>query len=182
MSNPPNRQNEARHGEHDDELNGRRRYSEIVPSTGDEARRGPPSSDRSPLEPSEGAVEVAEPQRRLSRDEEQAVLRGESPRSSALPPELDPSTTPFSERSGGREDGGERRRGSAAGVDHGSAGSQSESASAGTTSVKEIGVEEGEDLERRTHRELYNRAKALGVDGRSRMNKRQLVEAIRKAS
>lgn len=37
-------------------------------------------------------------------------------------------------------------------------------------------------LEQRSRDELYNRAKQLDVDGRSRMNKRQLVEAIRARS
>jgi plasmid stabilization system protein ParE len=34
-------------------------------------------------------------------------------------------------------------------------------------------------LEDRTKQELYNRAKELGIDGRSRMNKQQLIQAIR---
>jgi len=34
-------------------------------------------------------------------------------------------------------------------------------------------------LEERTKEELYNRAKELDIDGRSRMNKRQLIRAIR---
>lgn len=34
-------------------------------------------------------------------------------------------------------------------------------------------------LEERTRRELYNQAKALDVEGRSRMNKRELASAIR---
>ncbi|MCB9385914.1 MAG: Rho termination factor N-terminal domain-containing protein [Bryobacterales bacterium] len=37
-------------------------------------------------------------------------------------------------------------------------------------------------LEQRTKDELYNRAKQLGVDGRSKMSKSELVQAIRKAS
>ena len=36
-------------------------------------------------------------------------------------------------------------------------------------------------LEDRTKDELYNRAKSLGIDGRSKMSKDQLVSAIRKA-
>lgn len=35
-------------------------------------------------------------------------------------------------------------------------------------------------LEDRSKEELYNRAKQLGVEGRSRMNKRELVKAIRR--
>ena len=35
-------------------------------------------------------------------------------------------------------------------------------------------------LESRTRDELYNRAKQLGIDGRSKMSKDQLVKAIRK--
>lgn len=35
------------------------------------------------------------------------------------------------------------------------------------------------DLESRTRDELYNRAKELGIDGRSKMDKTDLVEAIR---
>jgi len=35
-------------------------------------------------------------------------------------------------------------------------------------------------LEDRTKQELYNRARQLNVDGRSKMNKSELVEAIRK--
>jgi len=38
------------------------------------------------------------------------------------------------------------------------------------------------DLSERSKQELYNRAKQLHIDGRSRMTKDQLVEAIRKAS
>lgn len=34
-------------------------------------------------------------------------------------------------------------------------------------------------LEDRTKQELYNRAKELNIDGRSRMNKQQLIRAIR---
>jgi hypothetical protein len=34
-------------------------------------------------------------------------------------------------------------------------------------------------LESRTRRELYNRARELNIDGRSKMNKQQLVRAIR---
>lgn len=56
----------------------------------------------------------------------------------------------------------------------------------GASEVRELGrqpdAESEQPLEQRTHRELYNRAKELGVDGRSRMNKQQLVEAIRQAS
>lgn len=37
-------------------------------------------------------------------------------------------------------------------------------------------------LENRTREELYNRAQELDVDGRSDMDKDELVEAIRKAS
>ena len=37
-------------------------------------------------------------------------------------------------------------------------------------------------LEQRTKDKLYNRAKQLGVDGRSKMSKSELVQAIRKAS
>ena len=37
-------------------------------------------------------------------------------------------------------------------------------------------------LESRTKDELYNRAKKLDIEGRSKMNKDQLVKAIRKAS
>ncbi len=37
-------------------------------------------------------------------------------------------------------------------------------------------------LDARSKQELYNRAKRLGVDGRSRMNKAELVQAIRRAS
>ena len=35
-------------------------------------------------------------------------------------------------------------------------------------------------LEARTRDELYNRAKELNIDGRSKMNKEELVKAIRK--
>ena len=34
-------------------------------------------------------------------------------------------------------------------------------------------------LEERTKEELYNRAKELGISGRSKMNKKELVQAIR---
>jgi plasmid stabilization system protein ParE len=37
-------------------------------------------------------------------------------------------------------------------------------------------------LEDRSKQELYNRAKQLRIDGRSKMSKQQLVRAIRKAS
>lgn len=37
-------------------------------------------------------------------------------------------------------------------------------------------------LEDRSKQELYNRAKKLGIEGRSKMNKGELVRAIRKAS
>ena len=37
-------------------------------------------------------------------------------------------------------------------------------------------------LEERTRQELYNKARQLDIDGRSRMNKRQLVSAIKKRS
>ncbi len=37
-------------------------------------------------------------------------------------------------------------------------------------------------LEQRTRTELYNRARELDIDGRSKMNKDALVEAIRKAN
>ena len=37
-------------------------------------------------------------------------------------------------------------------------------------------------LEERSKQELYNRAKKLGIEGRSEMSKRELVRAIRKAS
>lgn len=37
-------------------------------------------------------------------------------------------------------------------------------------------------LEERSKRQLYHRARELGVEGRSRMSKRELVRAIRKAS
>ena len=37
-------------------------------------------------------------------------------------------------------------------------------------------------LETRTRDELYNRARQLGVDGRSRMKKDELIEAIRQAT
>ena len=37
-------------------------------------------------------------------------------------------------------------------------------------------------LEDRSKQELYNRAKQLGVSGRSKMSKRELVRAIRKSS
>lgn len=37
-------------------------------------------------------------------------------------------------------------------------------------------------LEDRSKQELYNRAKKLGIDGRSKMDKQELVRAIRKAS
>lgn len=36
-------------------------------------------------------------------------------------------------------------------------------------------------LEDRTRQELYNKAKDLDIDGRSKMNKSELVKAIRKA-
>ena len=36
-------------------------------------------------------------------------------------------------------------------------------------------------LEDRSKQELYNRAKQLGIEGRSKMNKKELVRAIRKA-
>jgi plasmid stabilization system protein ParE len=36
-----------------------------------------------------------------------------------------------------------------------------------------------QSLEERTKDELYNRAKELNIDGRSRMNKQQLIRAIR---
>jgi hypothetical protein len=35
-------------------------------------------------------------------------------------------------------------------------------------------------LESRTRQELYNRARELDIDGRSRMSKRELIHAIRK--
>lgn len=38
------------------------------------------------------------------------------------------------------------------------------------------------ELDERTKRELYNRAKQLDIDGRSKMNKHELVEAIRDRS
>lgn len=37
-------------------------------------------------------------------------------------------------------------------------------------------------LEKRTKQELYNRAKQLGIAGRSRMNKQELIKAVRRAS
>lgn len=37
-------------------------------------------------------------------------------------------------------------------------------------------------LESRSKQELYNRARELGIDGRSKMSKQQLVRAIRKRS
>lgn len=37
-------------------------------------------------------------------------------------------------------------------------------------------------LEQRTKTELYNRAKQLNIDGRSKMNKQALVEAIRESA
>lgn len=37
-------------------------------------------------------------------------------------------------------------------------------------------------LEKRTKQELYNRAKALGIGGRSKMNKQQLAAAVRERS
>jgi plasmid stabilization system protein ParE len=37
-------------------------------------------------------------------------------------------------------------------------------------------------LEDRSRNELYNRAKQLGIEGRSKMNKSELVKAIRKSS
>ncbi|HEX6200341.1 MAG TPA: Rho termination factor N-terminal domain-containing protein [Thermoanaerobaculia bacterium] len=37
-------------------------------------------------------------------------------------------------------------------------------------------------LEDRSKQELYNRAKELGIEGRSKMDKQELVRAIRKAS
>ncbi len=37
-----------------------------------------------------------------------------------------------------------------------------------------------QSLEDRTKKELYNRAKNLNIEGRSRMNKRELVKAIRR--
>ena len=37
-------------------------------------------------------------------------------------------------------------------------------------------------LEDRTKQELYNRARQMDIEGRSRMSKRELVSAIRKAS
>ena len=37
-------------------------------------------------------------------------------------------------------------------------------------------------LEERSRRELYNRAKQLQIDGRSQMNKKELISAIRQAS
>ena len=40
----------------------------------------------------------------------------------------------------------------------------------------------GRSLEDKTKDELYSRAKKLHIDGRSKMNKQQLVRAIRKAA
>ena len=40
----------------------------------------------------------------------------------------------------------------------------------------------GRVLEQRTRQELYNRAKALDIAGRSKMNKGELVRAIQRAS
>ncbi|HEX2254096.1 MAG TPA: Rho termination factor N-terminal domain-containing protein [Thermoanaerobaculia bacterium] len=37
-------------------------------------------------------------------------------------------------------------------------------------------------LDERTKQELYNRAKQLGIEGRSKMDKGELVRAVRKAS
>jgi plasmid stabilization system protein ParE len=37
-------------------------------------------------------------------------------------------------------------------------------------------------LEDRSKQELYNRAKQLGIEGRSKMSKQELVRAVRKAS
>ena len=39
-----------------------------------------------------------------------------------------------------------------------------------------------QSLEERTRQELYNRAQKLSIRGRSKMNKRELVKAIRRAS
>jgi len=36
-----------------------------------------------------------------------------------------------------------------------------------------------EPYEKRTKRELYNQAKSIGIDGRSNMNKDELIEALR---
>jgi cation transport regulator ChaB len=53
--------------------------------------------------------------------------------------------------------------------------------SEGTTAEKRRGVGEtfgGVDFEGHTKQELYDRAKRLGVEGRSRMSKRELARAI----
>lgn len=56
--------------------------------------------------------------------------------------------------------------------------------SKGTTTQKRAGkgaTHGGVDVEGNTRQELYERAKALDVDGRSNMNKRELADAIARA-
>lgn len=38
---------------------------------------------------------------------------------------------------------------------------------------------QGKDLDERTKEELYDEAKKLGIDGRSKMDKKELISAIR---
>lgn len=54
-------------------------------------------------------------------------------------------------------------------------------ARAGRTRSRDGGTEEEDRLRGRTRRELYERARELGIPGRSSMNKDELVEAIRSA-
>lgn len=46
---------------------------------------------------------------------------------------------------------------------------------------RQRGGRQGRALEDRTRTQLYERAKKLGIEGRSKMGKRDLIEAIRRA-